>query len=888
MKYLVCLFAASLCVLTSAKAQAPTYPQASATAPVVVHGKGKISGKVVDSTSKEAVEFATVALIDAASGKTVDGAVCDDDGKFSMTRIPNGTYKAVIVFMGYQKIEIPHLAISDEKEAIDLGTLLLSQQAQTLKEVVVEGERAVIEEKVDRVVYNAENDATNRGGDATDVLRKAPMLSVDMDGNVTLRGNQNVKVLVNNKPSTIMANNIADALKQIPADQIKSVEVITSPSARYDAEGSAGIINIILKKNTLEGFSLGVDVSAGLRGSNLGLNGSYRKGKMGFSLGGFGRAGYNIPGEFDNRQVTHNLDGASLTNLQHAKTRNMMGFGQYSLGWDYDINKNNSLNTAVKYSFRNMYTYQDLLNTLTFRNDTLLNTSTRNVKTTDASGTVDASLTYTHLFAKPQREFSLMGLYSRNDRTNDFTNSILDNADLNLITNRIKNQNKSVNQEITIQADYQTPFGKSLMMEAGAKNISRKVTSDYTYLFATGSDGPFVPSSNNRLNNVFNYNQNVTAAYTSYTLTFLKSFSAKAGVRYEYTTINADFENFQNTSTKIPSYGVLVPSINVSKKTKIGMIKASYNRRIHRPSIQFLNPNPQAPNPLSVTLGNPNLSPEYTNNYEISFSTYFKGTSVTLAGFMRNTTGAIQSVRDVVGDTIRTTYQNIGNEDAYGFNLFTNISLSKKLSINGGMDAFYAVLKNNVPDPLYNAKNQGWVMSGRASGNYQFAKNWGLQLFAFYRARQVQLQGYQGGFGIYSLSLKRDFADKKGSFGFGAENFFTPTFHIRNQVNSPLIEQSSVVTMHTLNLKVNFSYRFGKVSTDSERRKRRKSVNNDDLKEGGDNGGLIGGGSSGGGGGAAPQAAPSGGGAPGTGGGNGQKPSSVPAGGTTPQTPSAK
>ncbi len=851
-------------LLLESKAQTPLAPAAAP----VPHGRGKIIGKVIDSSNKQPVEFATVSLINLETGKTVDGGICDDQGKFELTRVAEGKYKLQVVFLGYKTKEVPRVEISEEKRDVDLGTITLSSSVQQLQEVTVEGKKQLIEEKVDRVVYNAESDATNKGGDATDVLRKAPMLSVDMDGNVSLRGSQNVKVLINNKPSTISANSIADALKQIPADQIKSVEVITSPSAKYDAEGSAGIINIITKKTNLEGFSLGIDASAGLRGSNLGLNGSYRKGKMGFTLGGFGRTGYNIPGEFDNRQVTKNSDGSTTTNTQHAHTQNVMGFGQYTLGWDYDINKNNSLNASVKYSLRDMLTSQNHLFNQNFHDDTLLSTNTRNVKVTDLSNTVDASLTYTHAFQKPQREFSFMSLYSRNNRTNDFTSNILDNSDLGVITNRLKNQNKSYNQEITFQADYQSPVGKNQMVEMGVKNIMRKVSSDYQYLFATGADGPFLPSANNSLNNKFNYNQNVSAAYTSYTLNFLKTFSAKVGARYEYTVIDANFESQQTAKTSIPSYGVLVPSINISKKLNAGMIKVSYNRRIQRPSLQYLNPNIQASNPLNITIGNPNLSPEYTNNYELSYSLYLKGSSITLATFMRNTTGSIQSVRHTTGDTVVTSYQNIGNENAYGFNLFASVSLSNKFTLNGGTDVYYAVLKNNVPDPLYNASNQGWVASYRLNGSYEFIKGWGLQLFGFYRARQVQLQGFQGGFGLYSLSIKKDFKDKKGSIGVGAENFFTPSFHIRNELHSPVVDQSSVTTLHNMNFKVNFSYRIGKMSTGEERKKRKKSVNNDDLKEGGDNS-PAGGGfspSGGGSGGGAPAAAPSGN-------GSGQRPS---------------
>jgi outer membrane receptor protein involved in Fe transport len=669
------------------------------------------------------------------------------------------------------------------------------------------------------------------------------MLSVDLDGNVSLRGNQNIKVLINNRPSTIAASSVADALKQIPSDMIKSVEVITSPSSRYDAEGSSGIINIITKKNTLEGFNLNIDGSAGYRGSNLGLNGSMRKGKMGFSLGGFGRLGYNVLGSFSNEQTTN----GNVYSTQQAETRNQFGFGRYQFGWDYDINKKNFVNASVQYGFRNRKTFQDDLLSQTYIDDIIQRTTLQDVDVTDLSGNVDVNVGYTRSFVKPQKEFNVLGQYSRNKQTNDFIRSAFDLEDIErVISSRVKNLNESYNQETTLQLDYQTPIGKTQILEFGGKEIMRQVTSDFKYFTSLGSDGQFVADQNARLGNVFNYNQNVTAGYLAYTLNTKKGYSLKAGGRYEYTTINANFQNQENV--EIPAYGTFVPSVNLSKKLKNGnTVKAAYNRRIQRPSLQFLNPNIQASNPLFISEGNPELRPEFTNNYELSYNTYIKKTSISLTTFMRNTTGAIQALRNpemgfgVAGDTIqviRTTYDNIGTEDAYGFSLFTNINISDKLSLNGGSDVYYAVLNNNVPNPDFNASNEGWVYNLRAFGNYKLGKGWGVQLFSFYRGRQVQLQGLQSGFGIYSLGLRKEFNNKKGSIGFGAENFFTTSIKMRNELSSPTLTQRSINEMRNMNFKLTFSYRIGKMSMDSQPRRRKKSISNDDVKEGGGDGGT--------------------------------------------------
>lgn len=797
-------------------------------------GNGKITGTVKDEATGEPIEYATIALNDPETNSPLDGTVADDKGEFSLVRIADGSYNLVISFIGFEPRSIP-VEIGEEQSNVDVGIVSLSIKPEILEAVTVEGQKALIEERVDRTIYNAENDATTRGGDATDVLKRVPMLSVDLDGNVSLRGNSNIRVLINNRPSTIAATSIADALKAIPADEIKSVEVITSPSAKYDAEGSSGIINIITKKNVLQGATLSVNSGVGTRGSNLGLNGAYRKGKVGINLSGFGRAGYNVNGAFSNDQITISDSDVQTLTTQSADTESDFMFGRYTLGIDYDIDKNNFITSSVQFGLRNRESQQDNLFTRSYQNSTLLSESLRSVNTEDRSDNIDVNLGYTHLYDKPQQEFSILGQYSRNNRVNDFINNIYDPS-YTIIDSRYKNDNESFNEEITLQADYQSPISANQMVEFGAKTIFRDVSSDYKYYTAEGSDGPFIQSNDEQLTNVFNYRQQIAAGYLSYTFNFLTDYSLKAGARYEYTTIDANFQDEQDV--EIPSYGVFVPSVNFSRKLNNGnMVKMAYNRRIQRPSIQFLNPNIDASNQYNITFGNPQLDPEYTNNFELSYSTFMKGTTLNFSGFYRNTNNAIQSVREVLGENvIQTTYQNIGREDAYGLSLFANVNIGGKLSLNGGTDVFYSVLDNNVPDPLYNAGNEGWVASYRLFGNYNFTENWGIQAFGFYRGNRVQLQGSQGGFGIYSLAIKRDFAERRGSIGIGAENFFTPEFRIKSELVSPVLRQNSVNTMRNMSFRINFSYRIGKLGTDQNApRRTRRSISNDDLKSGGDN-----------------------------------------------------
>jgi hypothetical protein len=488
------------------------------------------------------------------------------------------------------------------------------------------------------------------------------------------------------------------------------------------------------------------------------------------------------------------------------------------------------MTASVRYGVRNNTAYQDQLASYTYLNGSSIpsNSSLTDVTTKDLSGTVDVNFNYTRLFEKPQQEFSILALYSRNNRNNDFENINFDMSTED-ISSRIKNLNDGLNEEYTIQADFQTPLGDNQMLELGAKNIKRKVLSDYSYYTATGSDGEYVEVPNATLTNQLNYNQQVLASYLSYTYSAKNGYSLKTGLRYEYTIINAYTQTEEDID--IPEYGVLVPSINASKKLKKGTIKTSYNRRIQRPSIQFLNPNVQSSNIYSSRVGNPSLDPEYTNNFEVGYSTFLKGVSLNLTAFVRNSNNAIQSIQRPEGPVVVTTYDNIGKENAYGTSFFANISIGK-LTLNGGGDVYFADLANNVPDPSQNAKNTGWVYSGRLFGSYDLGNRWALQGFSFYRGRRVNLQGYQGGFGIYSLGARKEFKNKKGSVGFGLE--------------TPIISQSSVTVMNNFSFRINISYRIGKMSFDQQPRRRSRSINNDDLKEGGGDGGGMDGGNTGG------------------------------------------
>jgi outer membrane receptor protein involved in Fe transport len=787
-----------------------------------------ITGTIIDSLSKKPVDYATATLIDQASGKIITGALTDSTGKFTFSKLGDGIYKLKISFLSYADKIISGIKLS-KGNTLKLGVIFLSPNARALGEVQVTAKKALIEEKIDRTIYNAENDLTTQGGDATDVMKRVPMVSVDLDGNLSLRGSQNITVLINGKTSAMMSASVADALKQIPADLIKSVEVITSPPAKYDAEGSGGIINIILKKNTLEGLSLNINSTGGTRGSGLGLNGGYKVGKFSFSLGGFGRAMYNTPGDFTNSQTVTN-PGSTDTygTTQSASTQNKGLFGRYNFGMDYDISEHNSLSLGIVVGANNRPVNQNNFVTNNYINGVLDSTILQNNKITNNGNQLDATLTYTLTGKKPEREFSLLAEFSQIKQVYDYENIFMDPTS-DAVTSGLLSNNNSTNREVTFEADYQTPTFKDQLLEFGVKDIIRTVSSDYDYFSADDASLAFAPVAANDVSNNFNYKQNVTAGYVSYTLVPIKDYTLRVGARYEYTTIDANFET--GSPVDIPDYGVLVPSVNFARKLGNGnMIKFGYTRRIQRPSLQFLNPSIQAANPLDITVGNPLLRPEYANNFELAYSTNIKSNNINISAFVRNTNNAIQTVRTADGDTVKTSYQNLGVSNAYGSSLSLNLQPLNKLSLNGGVDVYYSVLNNEDPDPTYHSANQGWVVNYRFFGSYDLSKEYSLQAFAFHRSKDVQLQGYSGGFGVYNLSFNRKFAHNKGTIGIAGDNFLTHGYHIPTVVNSQTITENSVNINYIRSFELRVTYRIGHLTNRPEKPK--KKITNDDTKQG--------------------------------------------------------
>jgi outer membrane receptor protein involved in Fe transport len=415
-----------------------------------------------------------------------------------------------------------------------------------------------------------------------------------------------------------------------------------------------------------------------------------------------------------------------------------------------------------------------------------------------------------------------MGIYSRNNVTNGYVINTLQESDQSILQ-RHKNTNPGYVQEMIFQGDYQEPVKENQLLEFGAKTTIRKVYSDYAYYVASGPSGPYLPDNSHAPAGI-NYNQAVSAGYVSYSLT-VNSYTIKGGGRYEYTDIQAQFSGAPYTT--IPSYGVLVPSFNVSRKLSNGrMIKASYNKRIQRPNLRDLNPNLQASNPKNATQGNPNLKPEYADNYEIAYKTNIKNATINFSTFVRYNTNDIQPARIIRHDTIISIAQNIGTEANYGISIFASIPVSSRFTINGGTDTFYRILKNNSPEPSLNATNSGITPNFRLFGNYNWPSGWSLQFFGFYQGKSYNLQGYRTSPINHSVSVKKSILGKNGSVSFGLDNFVTPSYQVHSQLNSSNLVQTTTNTLYNFIVKASFSYKIGKI-----KQERKKDLGEDDSKD---------------------------------------------------------
>lgn len=780
---------------------------------------GRISGTIIDSLTQKPVDYATVGLGRSGSTKTTNGSLTDEKGVFKIDNISAGTYRLTISFIGYQTKIIDGVKTTPEKPDLNLGKILVSPSANALKEVVVTGQAAVVENKIDRIVYNAEKDVTVGGGNASDVLRKVPLLSVDMDGNVSLRGSQNVRVLINGKPSGSMANNIADALKMIPADQIKNVEVITSPSAKYDAEGTSGIINIITKKRNAEGISGTIGGGLGLRQNNGNANLNIKKGRLGLTanIGGNG----SWPQTTTVEVLRSDAAGAPAFEQYSSSESYRMGY-RGSTGLDYDINTYNSITSTLNFNrFKNNFAGEVLSNIYTGGNVTAANSITD--RTMRMNG-FDWNTDFTHKFKKAGQEWSVAGQLTQNKNIQDYTTTYTGGFRPNEIGN-----NDAKNQEITAQTDYVHPF-KKITLETGAKLILRDITSPT--LVQQEISGVYQPSAS--LSNSYTYAQDVYATYVSLGFSLSKKFQVKLGGRFELTEIEGlsnQSQSFSNT------YQNFIPSFVISRSLKnYQTIKLAYNQRIQRPSLFYLNPYRNTADPLNQQEGNPSLSPEVSHNVELGYSTFVKTTVINASLYYRHTQNIIETVVEPAVDPVSganislATFKNVGTNNSFGMNLFGSVNPITKLTLRGNLNTYTYNIKTN--SAISTLEPKVYLMyNAFLSASLVLKGGFSAETFFILNSPRRTAQGTNPSFNMWNIGFKKEILKKKGSVGINIIDPFNENKHFDSSYTTTSFTQSSKVAIPFRSVGVNFSWSFGKMNFAAQPKKKR-GVNNDDLKQG--------------------------------------------------------
>jgi hypothetical protein len=785
-----------------------------------------VKGIAIDSATNKPMPYVTVALQDAKTNKSVKSTLTNDDGSFVLKAPSVGPYNLVLAFIGYANKAVP---VAGNGAEANLGKILLDPSTSQLKEVSITAVKPIMTQEVDRIGYNVQADPESTALSALDMMRKVPLLTVDGNDNVLLKGSGNYKILINGKESAMMAKNPSDVLKSMPASNIEKIEVITTPPAKYDAEGLAGIINIITKKNADQGYNVAINGRYNsVYGPGYNFNGSYKQGKLGVSgYFGFGNQKQTVT----NSGTTENIFANQNTISQLSSNSRKSNYDYGDIELSYELDSLNLLTGSVSF-------YKQ--HTITGSNQTS-NTDSAGVATQgyhlQNAGVehylgLDAALNYQLGFKRSKDEL-LTFSYQYNYSPDKQFNSNLFSERMNYPASTVpdyQQYNNSGSRTNTIQVDFTSPLGKKLTIEAGTKAILRNNFSDYTLDDRDSLSQLFEPNAGQTNN--FNYRQDVYSLYNSYQLK-LDKWTAKAGLRLEHTAINADFTSVGVSVA--PDYNNLIPSISIQRRFTSSSFNLGYTQRIQRPGISQLNPFIDLSNPQFVTTGNPGLRPELDNTFEFSYSHF--GTNSINAGvsyaFSNNSIQNVSSLRvDSLNnrkDTVTyTTYQNLGSNRTLGFNFNTHINISKPLSFGINLQVKHVWLKGMYNGQFYT--NQGFTGNTFFNTRYKFDDGYAIGFNAAFITSDITLQGQSNDRFFSQYVVSKEFLNKKLVISVVANNPYAKYIDYRTTTNTVDFSQSSYSQSYYHTFAIRFNYKFGKLNSDIK--KNQRSINNDDVKSG--------------------------------------------------------
>lgn len=727
----------------------------------------QIIGKVLDAGSKEPLEFANISLRKASGSKEfIKGAVADQTGLFRLDAIANGNFVLSITVVGYTPFE-KEISIGGEQKNINLKNVLLKEDTHLLSEVQVVGQRSQMKFEIDRKVFNVDQSLATTGGSASDVLSNIPSVQVDPEGEVSLRGNTSVTVWINGKESGLSAENRAQILEQLPAESIERVEVITNPSAKYNPEGTAGIINIVLKQNRKAGYygsvQAGVDTKGGY---NAGANINYSSGKFD-TYANFGRHLRSSEGRgYTNRT---NLDGSGnatsyLNQLRsddskggpymartgityHLTPKDHLGFNAFGMlgkGDETDwLNYSSNIPGSFVTSQRVSREKQDI---------NIGNLEFNYKKDFSEKSNLDITASYNIMTRNPESFFNQNSTFADGSESSSY---------------QYQNNDMS-RRKWEFQADYVTEFGNQNKIETGYKGEFTKMKSPVeTYSGVSESAAVFDPL----LYNHFTYDQDVQALYATYSKKINK-FGVQLGLRGEYTRTNTNSLAYEQTNAdQAPykdNYFSLYPSAFLSYQLPDNNeVQLNYTRRVSRPWGNQLNPFMNLTDSTNISYGNPYLVPEYSNSLELNYIKNWASHTLSASLYYRNTDNVIQQISYREGDIMKRTFENVAKSQSAGTELILKNNLFRFLDLTTTLNFYYnkldgfTYLPEGISEAVVGQADEDFSWSGRMIANVMLPYGISLQATGNYNSRQIIAQGYMKANHTIDLGVRKSFLDRK-------------------------------------------------------------------------------------------------------------------------------
>lgn len=793
---------------------------------------GKVSGQIVDAISKKPVDFATVSLMRVQDQGVETGAIANEKGFFVLEHVKAGRYLAKVSFIGYDAYTSDTILITPDRPEVYMGVVRIKPSAKMLNEVQVTGEKSMMQMAIDKKVFNVDKNLMSEGGTANDVLQNIPSISLDINNNVSLRGSANVTVLIDGKPSSLTGADRAAILDQIPAGNIESVELITNPSAKYDPDGTSGIINIVLKKNKQENFNGTVNATAGTGDRySTALTLNYRKDKWNLSSSISARSNRNVGTQ---RNLRKNMfsDTTFYVN-QRAENRNLNQAVVAKLGVDYIISKNNTAGISGTYNIgsrngRSTINYESLDE---MRNVESL--SRRNSESKETNNSTDLSAYYKHAFARPKEELNLEGTYSFSNGGpfEKYTQQALNtDGSVSAFPPDLQSNDRTDAFNIsTIKLDYTRPVTEFSKIEAGYKSSFRNVDGDLRAEFFDNGTSVWMPDS--LLSNRFIFEEKIHAVYGTYSQQ-IRKFGFQVGLRAEqaYNTIDQRTQNEKYEN----NYFSLFPSAYLSQKlTQNQELQLNYSRRINRPPQSQLNPFVDYGDPQNLRKGNPKLNPEYIDSYEFSYVRYWAKGSLTSTVYFRQINGTIQRFRTVDSAGVSTvTFANLNKSQNTGFEFIATNELRKGWNLTSNLNLFRSRIDGtNLGGEL---KNAPFNWSARVTSFTRIPKWFDVQVSGNYNSPMQSVQGKSLPMYSMDLGLKKDILKSKGTLNLSLSDIFdTRAWNFDSY--GPSFEQESRFKRQSRVLTLGLTYRFGKSDLSTQRKRSRQDDNmNRDYDSGGD------------------------------------------------------